>query len=324
MVDTLRIWALTDGRAGNRAQALGLAEAIARQRPATLLDRTVALPPWADRLPPGGLWLMGAQTVLRAARGAEDALAPPWPDLVIGAGRRSAPVAAALRRRHGARAVQLLSPQMTRRAFDAVVVPGHDRLRGSNVMTSLGALNRITPARVAQAADAWRDRLADLRTPRVAVMVGGSSASATFAQADQQALMQALGALSQTHGLMITPSRRTPPDMVTALRAGLGGRAYVWDGQGDNPYPAILGLAQAVLVTQDSVNMASEAASAGLPTHIFPLTRLADKFQRFHADLAAFGATRPFAGTIDTWTCPPLAEADRIAADLIARGIVPA
>ncbi|NIV88419.1 MAG: hypothetical protein GWN35_16725, partial [Actinobacteria bacterium] len=45
------------------------------------------------------------------------------------------------------------------------------------------------------------------------------------------------------------------------------------EGTGANPYPAILGLAAAAIVTGDSVNMASEAATAGLPLHVFRLSR---------------------------------------------------
>src|SRR3546814_15562002 len=65
-------------------------------------------------------------------------------------------------------------------------------------------------------------------------------------------------------GLTVTPRRRTGPDNEPILRARLAGlRAEIWAGEGENPYFAYLGLADAILVTADSVNMVYEAASTG-------------------------------------------------------------
>ena len=324
MQTDITLWVLSDGRAGNEAQALGLAEALARRRPARIEVRRVALTRWAALLPPAWSWRLGARRgswpFSGLAEGAE-ALAPPWPEAVIGAGRRTAPIAAGLKRLHGIAAVQILDPQMPPRAFDAVVVPEHDVLTGSNVVRSVGAPNRLTPGVIAQAAACWAERLSALPRPRLAVLVGGPSGSARFAETDALELTLALEALARTHGLMVTGSRRTPPGLMERLRAALPG-AFVWDGEGENPYPGLLGHADAVLVTEDSVNMASEAATAGLPVHVFPLGRVAPKIARFHESLAARGASRRFTGGIGRWEYEPLAEADRIAGDLVRRGVV--
>jgi mitochondrial fission protein ELM1 len=120
-------------------------------------------------------------------------------------------------------------------------------------------------------------------------------------------------------GLLITPSRRTPPavvDRLAGLVTGLGG--WVWPGVGENPYPAVLGLAEATVVTADSVNMACEAAVTGRPVFVSPVDRLDPKLARFHADMEAAGVTRPFDGVLAQWTYPPLREADRVAQGLAA------
>ncbi|MEM7743123.1 MAG: mitochondrial fission ELM1 family protein [Pseudomonadota bacterium] len=327
MTERGELWILTDGRAGNVAQARGLAEALARLKPLTIAEHAVTLKPWAAAVPaalshrvPAGMigWPFSGISMGR------EALSAPWPCMVIGAGRRIAPVVAALKRRHGVTAVQLLDPRMPARAFDAVVVPEHDALTGANVLTSVGALNRLTPAAIAEAAEAWPGPRADLAKPRLAVLVGGPSRSARFTGSDGQALIAALEELSGHFGLMITTSRRTDRELATEITTRLGHRAMIWSGEADgpNPYPALLAHAQAALVTEDSVNMASEAASTGLPVHIFPVSGVAEKFVRFHESLAAQGATRRFTGEIDHWTYAPLAEADRIAAELVRRGLV--
>ena len=309
MQSDLTLWVLSDGRAGNEAQAMGLAEALARRRPARIVVRRAVLGRWAAMLPPALSWRLGARAggwpFSGLAQGAE-ALAPPWPEAVIGAGRRVAPIAAALRRLHGVTAVQILDPQMPARAFDAVVVPEHDALAGANVLRTVGAVNRLTPGAIGEAAGRWAERLGPLPRPRVAVLVGGPSRSARFTGRDEGKLALALEMLARSHGLIVTGSRRTRPALMDALRALRGPRAFVWEGPGEtageNPYPGLLGHADAVLVTEDSVNMASEAATAGLPVHVFPLTGVAQKIARFHASLAERKASRRFTGTIARWS----------------------
>ena len=71
--------------------------------------------------------------------------------------------------------------------------------------------------------------------------------------------------------LMIMASRRTPDGLVERLCANLPAGGAMLPQKGEpNVYPGVLGLAQAVIVTSDSVNMASEAAITGKPVLIAP------------------------------------------------------
>jgi hypothetical protein len=318
------VWCLTDGRAGNRAQALGLAEALARRGPWRIAERRVVPRPGPARLP-ARVWhllsrLLPAWPAAGLAEGAE-ALRPPWPDLLIGAGRRAAPVVAALGRRQGVRTVQLLDPQMPLGAFDLVVAPEHDRLAGRNMVATLGSVGRLTRARIAEAAAPWRPALAPLPRPRAAVLLGGPSGSARWTAAERARLVRALaGLVEEGWSLVVTPSRRTEPALLDALeRAAPPERLWIWSGAGENPYPGILGLADTVIVTADSVNMTSEAAASGLPVHVFAVEGLAPKLRTFHGAMVARGHTRPFEGAVERWAPVPLSEADRVAAIVEAR-----
>ncbi|HUF56293.1 MAG TPA: mitochondrial fission ELM1 family protein [Thermohalobaculum sp.] len=319
--EPVTIWALSDGRAGNRAQALGLAEALARRRPVALEEGVAEPVAGAAALPPRLWHLLGLGAPGRGF--AEGALpGPPWPTLAIGAGRRVAPLVAWLGRQ-GVRTVQCLDPRMPAAAFDLVVAPAHDRLEGPNALATVGAVGRTDRARIEAEAARWRARMATVPLPRLAVLVGGPSRSARWRADTPPALAEALARLgAQGHGLMVTPSRRTPAPVMARIAEAVGTCAFVWNGHGDNPYPGLLGLADAVLVTEDSVNMASEAAATGKPVHLFPVGRVRPKFRRFHASLIARGAARPFEGRIERWTYQPLDEADRIAAE-VARRLLP-
>ncbi len=72
----------------------------------------------------------------------------------------------------------------------------------------------------------------------------------------------------------VVTSRRTPQAVVEGLRAGLppSARLFAWgDAAAGNPYAALLGMADAALVTADSISMQTEVARQGLPLGIIPL-----------------------------------------------------
>ncbi|QDL92007.1 nucleoside-diphosphate sugar epimerase [Paroceanicella profunda] len=301
----MNIRVVTDGRPGNATQAMGLAEALARRLPAQIDEQVVRLKPVFRVLPQRVAALFG-----RGAFAAGPAFEG-TPDLVIGAGRRGNLAAAALRR-GGARAVAILDPQMATADFDAVIVPGHDRLRGPNVLTTLGALNRLG-GRVLTPPEA----LPALPAPRLALLIGGPSRSARFDRAALARLLEDLAAF-EGWSVLATPSRRTPAWVVAEIRAARPD-AWIWDGEGENPYPGMLGAAQAIMVTEDSVNMTSEAAVTGKPVHVSGLGRIDAKFLRFHAALRARGITRPAAEGPGMWSYTPLAETERMAAMLCER-----
>jgi hypothetical protein len=294
------VWVLHDGKPGMASQALGLAEATGF----AFIERPLSIRrPWAW-LPPQ-LWL----APLDAARQAGLPLAPPWPDLVIGCGRNTARPALAIRRASGGRtlAAQIQDPRVGRGEFDMLFVPEHDRLRGPRIVVTGGALHRVTAQRLA----AERRRfpaLEALPQPVLGVLVGGSNRTYRLDLARLGEIAEMIRAVLRQNGgsAVVTPSRRTGKEGLAVLREGLGGLpGSVWDGTGDNPYYAYLAIADALLVTADSVSMVSEAAATGKPVYIIGLDGGDAKFARFHETMRKAGITRPFAGRIESWSYAP-------------------
>lgn len=314
----LIIWAVSDGRAGIEAQVVGLAEAVARHAPALVVNRKVAWKGPARWLPPllhpaSKAWLEDAA-----------ALGPPWPDLWIAAGRASLPLSLRVRQRSEGRTfvVQLQNPRTPLSRFDLVIPPEHDGLDGPNVFSILGAPTRVTPEKIGGKAHAFADAIAPLPHPRVAVLVGGKSRSHDLGPRRAEALAAEVEAAVRAVGgsVMVTFSRRTPAAaraILTQRWAGLPGT--IWSGQGPNPYFAFLAAADAVLVTEDSTNLAIDAAATGKPVHVLKMDGGSAKFARFHAALRARGVARPFDGRLDPWTYEPLAETDRAADEILRR-----
>jgi len=108
-------------------------------------------------------------------------------------------------------------------------------------------------------------------------------------------------------GLALTPSRRTSPAACAALRAAIQpGGGWMWDGQGDNPYFGLLALADAIVVTEDSVSMVSEAAATRAPVLVAALPGRSRRIRLFNRFLQEDGRTRPFAGRLETWPVQPM------------------
>jgi len=83
---------------------------------------------------------------------------------------------------------------------------------------------------------------------------------------------------------------------------------YCWEGDGENPYYGILATATLAVVTEDSVNMVTEAAAAGLPVLVVPLDGGSPKFDRFHREMRDAGLTRRFQGRLELWQPPAFNE----------------
>ena len=311
------VWVLSDGKPGMENQCLGLAEALmVLGAGAPVVKRISPRFPWSA-LPPQ-LWI----APLSGLDG--DPVAPPWPDILIATGRQTVAPALAIKMASGGKTfcIQIQNPVMGRDRFDLLAIPRHDRIEGANVVVTDGALHRVTPGKLAAEADKFQPMLADLPRPLVAVLIGGSNGQYRMTEAVTRKLAADLGALCDRHGagLAVTASRRTGEANAAILRDVLAARgAYVWDGTGDNPYFGLLGLADAIVVTTDSVSMVSEACATGKPVYVVELDGGSAKFARFHDNLRKAGITRAFDGALDTWTAAPMNDTARVAAEAMRR-----
>ena len=311
----LRIWAVSDGRAGIEAQALGLAEAVARRRPAHITVKRVGWKAGLGRLP---WWLIPPS----ARTG--DPVEAPYPDIWIAAGRATLPLSTRMLAWSGGKTfvVQTQNPRAPFDRFDLVIPPEHDRLAGPNVFPILGAPNRLSAETLGVELARFEARIAPLPHPRVAVIVGGRSKAHRLPADRARLAAETIAAAVREAGgsVLVSYTRRTPEAAraaMTPILSALPG--FVWDGNGENPYFAFLAAADAILVTEDSTNLATDAAATGAPVFVLPMAGHSAKLQRFHAVLENRGLTRRFVGNLTAARQPPLRETDRAACELLRR-----
>jgi mitochondrial fission protein ELM1 len=248
---------------------------------------------------------------------ASEPLQAPWPRLVISIGRRSAPIALAIKRLSPQTfALHIQNPKVPARLFDLIATPVHDGFEGPNVITTFGAVHGVTGERLAEAGKRFGPRVESLPHPRLTVLLGGESQAFSFPPDVAESLGAKLARLAKERGasLLVTPSRRTRADSLAAFARAIADVPHLlWDGTGDNPYFAFLALADAIVVTEDSVNMVTEAAGTGKPVYVQALPGRSARLARFHRLMRARGATRPFEGRLESWTYAPINDTELVA-----------
>jgi mitochondrial fission protein ELM1 len=266
--DEPRIWLVIGDKPGDNAQVEIIAEAL-------------GLPFEVRRVLPKEQYVLGKPrfraSLYHLDMQRSDKLEPPWPDLILTIGRRPAMAALWIQQQSGGHSqiVLLGRPRRWMQRFKLIIVPSQYLLPANRRVLQLGLpLMRSNQAAIAQAVETWRPRLSTLPRPLTALMVGGPTKPFRFDADTARELLEAARQAAGGGFLYITTSRRTPPVVVKTLQQELpaNARLYCWSVDNrDNPYLALLGLADRFIVTGDSMSMMVEIARLGKPLAIFAL-----------------------------------------------------
>ena len=324
-----QIWVISDGTAGMRLQAIALGEALiaADITNQTSLSDIISKPSWWLRHLPRLVALMPRGLLLFWLGEIGGRLSNDKPAIIITCGRRMAGTSIALNRlskEHaaGTRTIHIQDPRLPPHYFDILIVPQHDPARGANVITSLASLNRVDMSKIADAASQLDKKWRALPAPRVAVLLGGTNRRYGISAMVAKDMAKRLADFATKTGasLALIPSRRTPANLVTQLTTALGSLPYaVMDQAENNPYPGILGLVDAVIVTSDSVNMISEATITGLPVLIAEWQSETGRIGAFHDAMMAAGHIAPMRDQLPQDGFTPLVEMPAIVKSVLAR-----
>lgn len=301
-------WIVTEGLAGTENQCIGVAESLGI--PFDLI-RVKLAQPWRSLTP---YLKMENATIFTPS------LMPPWPDLLLTSGRKSIAAARFIKKQSQGHtvSVHIQDPKCAPSDFDLIAVPAHDALRSANTIVTTAAPNRINKKRIETACLSSDLPIKKGKTV-ISVLIGGASKAYKFTLSDAERIADQLIQLDAF--IILTCSRRTAPevkDMLASRLPPLG--HFVWDGSGQNPYPAMLGQADFVLATADSVSMISESCTAGKPTYIIPLNGGTKRIQAFHNLLLQQGRLRIFNGTmLETYEFEPLNDAKLVAEAIKSR-----
>ena len=272
-------------------------------------------------------WIQGRLCWLKTflTPGSQQALERANADYIIAAGSALAPVQMLLAKETGAKKIVIMNPPFPYNAthYDLAIVPAHDRgrvpkwaLRSVIMPSGFKALDRGPDVQALQA------RLGAGARPRIAVFLGGATRHFDLTVPDMEKLYAALKhAAPRAGGFMLTTSRRTSAPVEKLLKERLAGepgcRFLVIANEENPPYAAggMMGLADLLIVTEDSLAMISEAVGTG--KHVIVLSlgggELPAKHYRFHQILIQRGLV----------TASGLADLEEKITDLLGKPAAP-
>jgi mitochondrial fission protein ELM1 len=262
-----RVWCLLGRKAGDNTQVRALARGLGLYHE----EKTITAHSWELLAHLGtGATLAGID------RRASSPLQPPWPDLVLSAGRRNEPVAQWIRRQSGGttRLVHVGRPWAALDRWDLIVTtPQYFLPQRDNVLHNQLPLHALDAEELAAAAEQFVPRLAGLPRPWITLLVGGDSGRFVLTPDKGGRLATLASELAARCGgsLLVTDSPRTPAGAANALCRGLSVPhfSHRWSRSAANPYPALLALADAFVVTGESMSMLAEARALGRPLAVF-------------------------------------------------------
>ncbi|PCH99984.1 MAG: hypothetical protein COB76_04505 [Alphaproteobacteria bacterium] len=312
----INLWIVTEGMAGTENQCLGIAEHLGVSN---VLVKHIGLKFPFNLLCPHIIKKAPRWAIKNDDWPTSNDCDGAWPDIVLASGRKAVSASLSIPK---AFKVFIQNPRIDPKYFDLVAIPAHDNVTGDNVIVTKGAPNRIHNASLQGAATRFKDMFSHLPERKIAIMIGGNSKTHSMPDNFAKILFSQLLPYLQSGecGVLITCSRRTPAhiqDQIASLFSTPN--CYIWDGTGDNPYHAFLAEADALLVTEDSTSMLSDALTTGKPTYRLPLIGGSAKFDRLYASLENHGGLRVFEGELETWNYEPLNDAKMVADEIQKR-----
>ena len=267
-MNTPPLWLVTGDKAGDNAQLLVIAEAL-------------GLPYEVRRVIPRKQYIHGKPrfkaSLYHLDMEKSDPLVPPWPALILTVGRRPAMAAQWIRKQSGGKTkvVLLGRPRKMLAEFALVIITGQFLMpKRHNILSLDLPLMRVDTAKIDKAVKIWQPSFQAMKQPVTALLIGGPTRPYCLDEAVIGTLLQQLEKQEMGGSLFISTSRRTPDAVIDYLRQHKppDSTLYYWQpDDSNNPYFALLGLADYFVVTGDSLSMMVEIARLGKPLAIYQL-----------------------------------------------------
>lgn len=280
-----KTWIITDGKIGTENQCIGLANHLVKSYE---IKRIILKKLW-DVINP----YVRIDSVNPTTENFDS-----YPDVVIVSGRKAVSVGLHIKKKNPETIlICVQDPRVARNKFDYIIVPEHDTYRADNVITTIGAMHKLTDQKIKSEGKRLKSLFKNLKQKKtIAVLIGGNSHNHAIdldltkkVCADIKSAAKKLEA-----NIVLTASRRTPEDCFKFIKRSFAKtkNVYIYDGGGDNPYFAFMDVADYIFVSNDSISMLTEAAFTGKPVYLIELEGSSKKFDRFHDGLKAKGIVK--------------------------------
>ena len=239
-------------------------------------------------------------------------------DIVISCGRKSVIPSIYLKKKFNNKIINIhiQEPKVSLNNFDFVVVPEHDGLKGSNVLTSKGAIHYLTNNELDENENYLKSRIS-IEKKIVTLILGGPN---RYYDYNDQVINNLFSKIEQNflknnYQLILVPSMRTPQDIIEKARNYFDKDQIVIPNVDKKAYLSSLKISDHIVVTCDSTSMISEAAITGKPIYVaqMPAIKNNQRFKSFFNLFESLNIIKELNNSIENWTYTKLDETKKIA-----------
>ena len=239
-------------------------------------------------------------------------------DIVISCGRKSVIPSIYLKKKFKSKIINIhiQEPKVSLDNFDFVVAPEHDGLKGSNVLTSKGAVHYLTNSELDENENYLKSRISTEKKI-VTLILGGPTRYYDYNNQVIDSLFSKIkhNFLKNNYQLIVVPSMRTPQDLIEKAKNYFDTDQIVIPNVDKKAYLSSLKISDHIVVTCDSTSMISEAAITGKPIYVaqMPAIKNNQRFKSFFNLFESLNIIKELNNSVESWTYTKLNETNKIA-----------
>ena len=213
--------------------------------------------------------------------------------------------------------IHIQNPKVNFSNFDLIVAPEHDQIKGSNVLSTFGALHYITKQEIDNSSNFFSKYNLSEKDKIVSLILGGPNRYYDFNEIDLGNIFLSIkdNFLDKGFKLILVRSRRTPDNIIDFAKKFFLNSAVIIDFVSKEFYLSALKLSKTIIVTCDSTSMVSECAITQKPIFVAKMKakRRNNRFEYFLNSFREKGIIKFLGENTDNWSYPELDETKRIA-----------
>ncbi|MDA7552555.1 mitochondrial fission ELM1 family protein [Candidatus Pelagibacter sp.] len=239
-------------------------------------------------------------------------------DIVISCGRKSVIPSIYLKKKFKSKIINIhiQEPKVSLDNFDFVVAPEHDGLKGSNVLTSKGAVHYLTNGELDENENYLKSRIS-AEKKIVTLVLGGPTRYYDYNNQVIESIFSKIeqNFLNNNYQLIVIPSMRTPPNIIEKAKSYFDKDQIVIPDVDKKAYLSSLKISDHIVVTCDSTSMISEAAITGKPIYVaqMPAIKNNQRFKSFFNLFESLNIIKELNNSVENWTYTKLNETNKIA-----------
>ncbi|MDC0126445.1 mitochondrial fission ELM1 family protein [Candidatus Pelagibacter sp.] len=239
-------------------------------------------------------------------------------DIVISCGRKSVIPSIYLKKKFKSKIINIhiQEPKVSLGNFDFVVAPEHDGLKGSNVLTSKGAVHYLTNGELDENENYLKSRIS-AEKKIVTLVLGGPTRYYDYNNQVIEGIFSKIeqNFLNNNYQLIVIPSMRTPQNIIEKAKSYFDKDQIVILDVDKKAYLSSLKISDHIVVTCDSTSMISEAAITGKPIYVaqMPAIKNNQRFKSFFNLFESLNIIKELNNSVENWTYTKLNETNKIA-----------